>query len=219
MSRAWTAGAEHQQHKPIAPDERADLRNRILPILASSPSQIRAQLIPVLQKILQHDFPAEWPNFMDITMQLLSAGDANSVFAGLHCIFAICRIYRFKSGDNREDFNRIVQASFPQLLAIGTKLLEEDSPEAWEMLRIVLKTYKHTIYVQTISLLCLLRRNLMLSSSNCLPVSSAKIKWSVGARCFSTSSAKTLPQTRSMRSSMNERETTGSSRRSGRMLI
>ncbi|KAL8963316.1 MAG: hypothetical protein Q9193_000399 [Seirophora villosa] len=146
VSRAWTAGAEHQQHKPIAPDERVDLRNRILPILASSPSQIRAQLIPVLQKILQHDFPAEWPNFMDITMQLLNAGDANSVFAGLHCIFAICRIYRFKSGDNREDFNRIVQASFPQLLAIGTKLLEEGSPEAWEMLRIVLKTYKHTIY-------------------------------------------------------------------------
>ncbi|KAI4155249.1 MAG: hypothetical protein L6R39_001282 [Caloplaca ligustica] len=147
VSRGWTAD-EHQQHKPIALDEKADLRNRILPILASSPSQVRAQLIPVLQKILQSDFPAEWPNFMDITMQLLNAGDARSVFAGLHCILAICRIYRFKSGDNREDFNRIVDVSFPQLLAIGNKLLQESSPEAWEMLRIVLKTYKHAIYLE-----------------------------------------------------------------------
>ncbi|KAI4290501.1 MAG: hypothetical protein L6R35_000225 [Caloplaca aegaea] len=166
VSRGWTAGSEHQQHKPIALDEKADLRHRVLPILASSPSQIRAQLVPVLQKILQHDFPAEWPNFMDITMQLLNAGDANSIFAGLHCIFAICRIYRFKSGDNREDFNRIVQASFPQLLAIGTNLLGESSPEAWEMLRIVLKTYKHTIYsnVQQLELPpCLLSQDKMVS--------------------------------------------------------
>ncbi|KAL8720167.1 MAG: hypothetical protein Q9225_002933 [Loekoesia sp. 1 TL-2023] len=144
----WTAGDEHQQHKQIGSDEKADLRNRILPILASSPSQVRAQLIPVLQKILQSDFPTEWPDFMDITMQLLNAGDANSVFAGLHCMLAICRIYRFKSGDNRGDFNRIVEAAFPQLLVIGSKLLEESSPEAWEMLRIILKTYKHAIYLE-----------------------------------------------------------------------
>lgn len=145
--RGWTAGDEHQQHKPIARDEKADLRDRILPILASTPPQIRAQLIPVLQKILQHDFPSEWPGFMDITVQLLSASDAGSVFAGLHCMNAICKIYRFKSGDNRDDFNRIVEASFPQLLAIGGKLLEESSPEAWEMLRIILKTYKQAVYV------------------------------------------------------------------------
>lgn len=159
VTRGWTAGEEHQQHKQIGPDEKADLRNRILPILASSPSQIRAQLIPVLQKILQSDFPAEWPNFMDITMQLLNAGDASSVFAGLHCMLAICRIYRFKSGDNREDFNRIVEASFPQLLAIGSRLFEGSNPEAWEMLRIILKTYKHAIYLEMP--LCLLIQDRM----------------------------------------------------------
>lgn len=146
VSRGWT-GEEHQFHKQIAQEEKADLRNQIIPILASSPSQIRSQLIPILQKILQNDFPTEWPNFMDITLQLLNTGDAGSVFAGLHCMLAICRIYRFKSGDHREDFNRIVQVAFPQLLAIGNKLLEESSADAWEMLRIVLKTYKHAIYV------------------------------------------------------------------------
>lgn len=217
VSRGWTAGEDHQQHKPIAQDEKADLRNRILPILASSPSQIRAQLIPVLRDILRHDFPAEWPNFLDITMQLLSAGDASSVFAGLHFLLAICRIYLFKSSDNREDFNRIVEASFPQLLAIGGKLREESSPEAWEMLRIVLKTYKHAIYVSGPS--CALEAAVKLTwdSTNYLPASSIKTRWSVGARSSSTSSAKTLLPTRLTMISTNEKGITGGNPRRGRM--
>lgn len=84
---------------------------------------------------------------MDITMQLLSTNEANSVFAGLHCMLAICRMYRFKGGETRDEFNRIVAVSFPQLLKIGSQLVDETNPEGWEMLRIVLKAYKHTIYV------------------------------------------------------------------------
>jgi hypothetical protein len=84
---------------------------------------------------------------MDITMQLLNTNDASSVFAGLQCILAICRTYRFKAGENRDDFNRIVQASFGQLLAIGQRLVDETSIEAAEMLRIVVKSYKQAIYV------------------------------------------------------------------------
>lgn len=134
-------------HKQIPEAEKLDFRNRLLPILASSPSQVRSQLIPILQKILQYDFPGKWPGFMDITMQVLNTNDANSVFAGLHCMLAICRVYRFKGGDNRGDFDQIVQASFPQLLSIGTRLVNETSVEAWEMLRIIMKAYKHAIYV------------------------------------------------------------------------
>lgn len=56
-------------------------------------------------------------------------------------------MYRFKGGETKEDFNQIVQASFPQLLGIATRLVEETSVEAWEMLHIIMKTYKHAIYV------------------------------------------------------------------------
>lgn len=62
-------------------------------------------------------------------------------------MLAMCRVYRFKGAENRGDFNQIVQASFPQMLGIGTRLVNEDSLEAWEMLRILLKAYKHAIYV------------------------------------------------------------------------
>lgn len=84
---------------------------------------------------------------MDITLQLLGTNDANSVFAGLQCLLAICRVYRFKAGEKRTDFDKIVEHSFPQLLNIGNKLVDEESLEAAEMLRIVVKAYKHAIYV------------------------------------------------------------------------
>ena len=84
---------------------------------------------------------------MTITMQLLGTNEASSVFAGLQCVLAICRTYRFKAGENREDFNKIVQMSFGQVLNIGTRLVDETSLEAAEMLRIVIKSYKHAIYV------------------------------------------------------------------------
>ncbi len=147
ISRGWAPADESPLHKPIPEEEKLDFRSRLLPILASSPSQIRSQLIPILQKILQYDFPAKWPSFMEITVQLLNTNDANSVFAGLHCMLAICRVYRFKGEDNRGEFNQIVEASFPQLLAIGNRLVNETSMEAWEMLRIIVKAYKHAIYV------------------------------------------------------------------------
>ena len=81
-------------------------------------------------------------------MQLSSTNDANSVYAGLQCVLAICRSYRFKAGENREAFGLIVQAAFPHILSIGNKLVDESSLEAAELLRIIIKSYKHAIYFE-----------------------------------------------------------------------
>ena len=109
---------------------------------------MRQQLIPTLQKILQHDFPEKWPNFMDITMRLLNTHDAPSVYAGLQCLLALCCVYRFRSTENRADFDKIVEHSFPYLLRIGANLVNEMSNEAGEMLRIVVKCFKHATFVR-----------------------------------------------------------------------
>lgn len=84
---------------------------------------------------------------MDITLQLINTNDANSVFAGLQCLLSVCRTYRFKAGEERTDLDKIVNVSFPSLLNIGSKLVDENSLEAGEMLRMLIKCYKHTIYV------------------------------------------------------------------------
>jgi hypothetical protein len=148
VSKGWSPADEYSQAKPIPEEEKASFRNRLVPVLVASPPQVRVQLIPTLQKILAYDFPAKWPDFLDITIQLLNAGDIASVFAGVQCLLAICKIYRFKSGENRADFDKIVALSFPQLLNIGNSLANETSLEAGEILRTVLKVYKHAIYVR-----------------------------------------------------------------------
>ncbi|KAM3083854.1 Nonsense-mediated mRNA decay protein 5 [Clarireedia jacksonii] len=144
VTRAWLPS--ETQNKPMADDEKARFRERLLPFIASSPPQIRQQLVPVLQKILHYDFPERWPSFINMTVQLLNANDAASIFAGLQCLLAICRVFRFKSGENRADFDAIVLATFPRLLTIGQGLVDEMSEEAGEMLHIVLKAYKHATF-------------------------------------------------------------------------
>lgn len=148
ITKGWSPAEDHTQAKPIPEDEKAAFRHRLVPILAASPAAVRAQLIPTLQKILSYDFPSKWPDFLDITVQLLSANDAGSVFAGVQCLLAICRVYRFKAGDVREDFDKVVSVTFPLLLNIGNRLVHETSIDAGEILRTVMKAYKHAIYFE-----------------------------------------------------------------------
>ena len=51
-------------------------------------------------------------------------------------------------GDSRAEFDQIVASTFSQLLTIGNSLVNEESIEAGEMLRTVLKAYKHAIYFE-----------------------------------------------------------------------
>lgn len=133
----------------IPEDEKARFRERLLPILAGSQNLVRHQLVPILQRILHFDFPDRWPTFMDYTLQMLNTNDPRSVLAGLQCLLAVCRAYRFKASDSesRAHFDKIIEASFPRLLAICNELVNQESDEAGEMLHIALKSYKHATWV------------------------------------------------------------------------
>lgn len=149
VNKGWVS-SESAQPPPvlISDPEKSSVRARLVPIIASAQPNARAQLLVALQKILHSDFPKQWPDFVDITIKLLNAQDVPSVFAGLQCLLAICRTYRFKRGDTRGDFDKIVETTFPQLLRLGNSLVEETSLEAGEMLRTALKAYKHAVYFE-----------------------------------------------------------------------
>ncbi|KXT15117.1 hypothetical protein AC579_6462 [Pseudocercospora musae] len=149
VNKGWTK-VEDSQTTPatIGDDEKAAVRARLVPVIAKAHPNIRPQLIVALQKILHCDFPKQWPDFVSVTINLLNSNDVSAIFAGLQCLLAICRTYRFKLGDSRGDFDKIVEATFPQLLRIGNSLVDETNLEAGEMLRTVLKAYKHAIYFE-----------------------------------------------------------------------
>lgn len=86
---------------------------------------------------------------MNYTAELLGTNDKDRVLAGLQCLLAICRAYRFKPNDieNKTRLRDIVEASFPRLLDICRELVVQESDDAGEMLHIALKAYKHATFV------------------------------------------------------------------------
>ncbi|PNP82113.1 hypothetical protein FNYG_04566 [Fusarium nygamai] len=153
VNRSWYNNEGYSPDPPTAiipEEEKARVRDRLLPILATSETLVRQQLIPVLQRILQYDFPARWPKFMDFTVELLNTNNPGSVLAGLQCLLAICRAFRYKStdSDDRQHFDKIVEATFPRLLAICNELVNQESDEAGEMLHLALKAYKHATWLE-----------------------------------------------------------------------
>lgn len=88
---------------------------------------------------------------MDFTVELLNTNNPGSVLAGLQCLLAICRAFRYKAtdSDDRQHFDKIVEATFPRLLAICNELVNQESDEAGEMLHLALKAYKHATWVRT----------------------------------------------------------------------
>ncbi|KAI0390471.1 importin-beta domain-containing protein [Xylariaceae sp. FL0594] len=149
-NRGWSRSDHYPDDPLIAEDEKQRFRDRILPILANSRGPVRQQLLQLIQRILHYDFPGKWPSFMDITLQLLHANDPPSVLAGLQCLLATCRAYRFKGSEDasREDFDKIVEASFPRLQQVCNELVNQESDEAGEMLHIALKAYKHATWLE-----------------------------------------------------------------------
>jgi len=149
VNRAWQPSPDFPQDSVIPEDAKDRFRERLLPILAAAPTLVRHQLVPILQRVLHYDFPQRWPSFMEYTVQLLNTTNPSSVLAGLQCLLAICRAYRYKAsdGDSRSHFDSIIEASFPRLLLICSELVNQESDEAGEMLHIALKAYKHATWV------------------------------------------------------------------------
>ncbi|KJZ79342.1 hypothetical protein HIM_01493 [Hirsutella minnesotensis 3608] len=150
VNRAWYPSDQFSTETLIPDDEKARIRDLLVPILASSEGPVQQQLVPVLQRILQCDFPAQWPRFIDFTMELLNTNSPNSVHAGLQCLLALCRAFRYKSTENqdRHHFDTIVETSFPRLMAICNELVNQESDEAGEMLHLALKAYKHATWLE-----------------------------------------------------------------------
>lgn len=220
INRGWAPDEDNSNHKPIPEDERPALRERLIPSLANAPPNVRAQLVPILSKILQHDFPEKWPGFIEVTMQLLSTNDANSVFAGLQCLLSLCKVYRYKAGEKRIDFDNIVEHSFPLLLNIGNRLVDEENLEAGEMLRVILKCYKHAVYVRSCwSQVLRWYGGLTASSSNFLLFCKLTRPLWTGAH-YSCESSRRLPRpARCPKMLRSERPITGGNARNGHMPI
>lgn len=105
-------------------------------------------------------------------MELLNTNEPGSVLAGLQCLLALCRAFRYKAteSDDRAQFDKIVEGSFPRLLSICNELISQESDEAGEMLHLALKAYKHATWVSVAGCIGITKGLLTTLSSSSLPI-------------------------------------------------
>lgn len=151
--RSWIAPVEETTRKArhnyvaISQTDRIAVKQNLLHLIVSSPSVLQVQLASALGTVLHSDFPDQWPEYMQNVNTLLQSDNARSVQGGLLALLEVVRLYKWKAVDDRTALEEIIKVIFPGILELGTKLVQQDSLEAAEMLRSILKTYKSAIHL------------------------------------------------------------------------
>ncbi|CAG8497297.1 16245_t:CDS:10 [Acaulospora colombiana] len=99
------------------------------------------QLIDSLGRVLSNDYPGKWPDFMNQVHTLLSSNNLSNVYVGLLALRQLVKVYQWKASESNVPLLEIVHQTFPVILQIAQRLLNEVSLEAAEMLRIIVKIY------------------------------------------------------------------------------
>ncbi|KZT65852.1 ARM repeat-containing protein [Daedalea quercina L-15889] len=133
---------------PIAPSDRNALKASLLPLLATSPSNlITVQLANTLKNIVARDFPDNWPDLLDNVKRMLGSGNIREVSAGCVATLEMVRAFRFRQ--NNDILPKLIVELFPTLVTIASGLLSSPpanaSAEIPFMLHMILKTYKTSI--------------------------------------------------------------------------
>ncbi len=76
-----------KNYLPIPPSDRQSLKTNILPLLAAlsadqDSAAVKAQVAAVLSKVVDNDYPDNWPGLMDEIVVLLAGGEGQ-IEAGL----------------------------------------------------------------------------------------------------------------------------------------
>ncbi len=145
ITRYWNRDDKSDEGR-IDNDERPIIRDRILPTLVKVNHQLRNQLESVLSTIIVGDYPSKWPTLVDSAVQLLYAQNLDSAYTGLLCFAEICRTYRWVTNEERKELDQLIISHFPTLLSVADTLLKEESPDAGEMIKLILKVYKFSTY-------------------------------------------------------------------------
>ncbi|KAG2225799.1 hypothetical protein INT45_007043 [Circinella minor] len=145
MNKAWDRS--NDAATPINEDDRNMVKQSILQALLRAPSAVQVQLSTCLNTILSNDFPDQWPDFVNEIQNFLSSTDVKMVYTALLALRELVKVYQWRSMERREPLQQIIKVTFPAILTISDNLVQQESLEAAEMLKLALKIYHAGIQV------------------------------------------------------------------------
>ncbi|KAI8326881.1 armadillo-type protein [Choanephora cucurbitarum] len=132
----------------ISEQDKSVIRASILHALITTPPAVKVQLAASLNQILACDFPENWPTFINELEQFMTSGDIRLVQVGLIALQEVVKVFQWKSIERREPLRQIIKLTFPAIHHVCNRLVEVDSTEAAELLKLALKTYHASIRVE-----------------------------------------------------------------------
>lgn len=147
ITKKWNTGDIDQDEKPL-------IRDRIMFTMVKLEKNLSNQLIPALTVIVNNDYPDSWPTFLDTILQLLSdSNNIRSIYVGILGFSELCRTFRWKKNEQRSHIlDQLINNYFPSLLNLAKMFTNDPSAhdnsyEAGEIVKLVLKCYKFVTYL------------------------------------------------------------------------
>ncbi|KAF1802362.1 armadillo-type protein [Mucor lusitanicus] len=142
MHKHWSRST-----KGLAEQDKVVIKKSILHALLTAPAAVQVQLAASLNSILSSDFPDQWPDFINELEAFLTSDDIRAVHVGLVALREVVKVYQWKAMERREPLQQIIKLTFPSIQEICNKLLQLDTAEAGDMLKLALKIYHSSIHV------------------------------------------------------------------------
>ncbi|TPX33573.1 hypothetical protein SmJEL517_g03541 [Synchytrium microbalum] len=138
-------GRDASEGQLIGPHDTIVVKQNMLQSIVHAPHIIRLQLSTCLASMLGVDYPEKWPEYLPNVDTLLRSNVRETILGGLICLQELVKVYQWKTIEKRGPLSKIIKTTFPTLLAIANPLVAQDTTEAAEMLKIILKIYSMAI--------------------------------------------------------------------------
>ncbi len=104
-------------------------------------NSIRGILAESIRIASEFDFPERWPNLVPTLLANVQNPDVLKVYNSLLALRKLVKRYEYKQKEARQPLNDIIQASFPFLQQLMTLILNNNSIEAAQVMRMCLKIF------------------------------------------------------------------------------
>jgi len=122
--------------------EKEGIKSFVLPLLFSeTDNSVRGLLAETIRCICEFDFPSKWPTLLPSLIHSIQTAGQNilQMRNALLALRKLVKRYEFKNDEERQPLNDIARAAFPLLQQLFAAILENNSIEASEVMRMCLK--------------------------------------------------------------------------------
>lgn len=134
-----------EQPFELAENDKATLRQNIVESVIVAPSQVRKLLEACVGRIIDSDYPAFWPEFVQKIVGFLTSDQEGTWLGACLCALQLTKKHRWKQGDDRQPLLTAMQVILPLLRQHMVRLVPNQSELSATIQKTIAKIFHHTV--------------------------------------------------------------------------